>query len=217
MKKQLPAFLLGVLTAMLVGGLTVTSLAISGQMTITVDPINIQVNGETFQPKDTNGDDVAVFVYNGTTYAPLRALAEAYGLEVGYDAEKNLATVTDPNASTVTNPQPASQTPAFDWSEEEEAAYQEFKGLWMIRTIDRGNGHIILESNHSLSGYNTEHEVGEFLNSHTTETIEKICLRFDAELYEQYKLPSVFYNYEVNGSWGWEDIISDGGWKCGYR
>lgn len=33
------------------------------------------------------------FTYNGTTYAPLRALAEAYGLEVGYDAEKKMATV----------------------------------------------------------------------------------------------------------------------------
>ena len=25
-------------------------------------------------------------VFNGTSYAPVRALAEAYGLEVGYDA-----------------------------------------------------------------------------------------------------------------------------------
>lgn len=75
-----------------------------GGMTISVDPINIQVNGQTFQPKDVNGNDVPVFAYNGTTYAPLRALAEAYGLTVGYDAAANMATVTDPKAAGTTTP-----------------------------------------------------------------------------------------------------------------
>lgn len=97
MKKQIKAFLLGAATTAILGGLVVSSMAISGQMTITVDPINIQVNGQVFQPKDPNGKEVPVFQYEGTTYAPLRALAEAYGLEVGYDAASNLATVVDPN------------------------------------------------------------------------------------------------------------------------
>lgn len=61
--------------------------------TITVDPINIMVGGQVFLPTDANGDDVPVFVYNGTTYAPLRALAEAYGLTVDYNHEKRLASV----------------------------------------------------------------------------------------------------------------------------
>ena len=82
-----------------------------GGMTISVDPINIQVNGQTFQPKDVNGNDVPVFAYNGTTYAPLRALAEAYGLTVGYDAAANMATVTDPKAAGTTTPA-APSTPA---------------------------------------------------------------------------------------------------------
>lgn len=61
---------------------------------ISVTPINVMVGGKVFLPTDANGNDVPVFVYNGTTYAPLRALAEAYGLTVGYNAEKKLATVT---------------------------------------------------------------------------------------------------------------------------
>ena len=65
----------------------------AAEQTVTVDPINIMVGGKTFLPTDANGDNVPVFAYNGTTYAPLRALAEAYGLSVGYNAEKNLATV----------------------------------------------------------------------------------------------------------------------------
>ena len=70
-----------------------TAQAMTKQTNITVTPINIEVNGEVFQPKDANGKNVPVFAYNGTTYAPLRALAEAYGLTVGYDGTKNLATV----------------------------------------------------------------------------------------------------------------------------
>lgn len=71
-------------------------LVASGTIKIEVRPISVLVDGEVFQPKDANGNDVMVFTYNGTTYAPLRALAEAYGLEVGYDAENNIATVSKP-------------------------------------------------------------------------------------------------------------------------
>ena len=62
--------------------------------TITVDPINVMVGGSVFLPTDVNGNNVPVFVYNGTTYAPLRALAEAYGLGVSYNPERKLACIT---------------------------------------------------------------------------------------------------------------------------
>lgn len=75
--------------------LAVTSFAAGNLISINVDPsVKILVNGSEFKPKDANGNDVMTFIYNGTTYAPLRALAEAYGLEVGYDAARNMATVS---------------------------------------------------------------------------------------------------------------------------
>ena len=97
--KKFSSFIAGVLTTAIVGSISISALAASGAMTISVDPINIQVNGETFAPKDVNGKSVPVFAYNGTTYAPLRALAEAYGLEVGYDANSNMATVNNPTTT----------------------------------------------------------------------------------------------------------------------
>lgn len=126
MKKHLPSFLAGILCAALLGGLTISALAISGKTTIEVYPINVMVNGEVFQPTDAQGHPVDVFTYKGTTYAPLRALAEAYGLEVGYDAEAKLATVTDPSLKTPVKPEDD------HWSAEDEAAYQEFKGVWSL-------------------------------------------------------------------------------------
>ena len=88
-----------ILAAGLAAALSVGSFAAGSLITISVDPtVKIKVNGEEFKPKDANGNDVMTFIYNGTTYAPLRALAEAYGLQVGYDAGANMATVDDPDA-----------------------------------------------------------------------------------------------------------------------
>lgn len=99
MKERRFSFLSGMLTMALICGLTVSAMAASGAFTITVDPVNIQVNGQTFQPQDAKGNTVPVFAYNGTTYAPLRALAEAYGLTVGYDSSANMATVASQAAT----------------------------------------------------------------------------------------------------------------------
>lgn len=96
MKKQIVSFTAGAMAALLISSTAVTALAANGTLAIEVTPVNALVNGELFHPKDAMGNDVMVFSYNGTTYAPLRALAEAYGLEVGYDAERQLATVSKP-------------------------------------------------------------------------------------------------------------------------
>ena len=135
MKKQLPAFLAGMLTTALVCGLTVSALAANGLLTIDVDPsVTIKVNGEVFQPKNEQGEDVMVFKFGGTTYAPVRALAEVYGLEVGFDQSSNMATVDKPT----TSDNAAAPTDYSDWTPEEEAAYQEFKGMWEVKEVGRG-------------------------------------------------------------------------------
>ena len=133
MKRRFASFLSGFLACALIVGVSVSALAISGRMTIEVDPISIQVNGYPFAPIDAKGNDVPIFAYNGTTYAPLRALAEAYGLEVGYDATTNMATVIDPDAKQAQNP--AAIADYSDWSPEAEAAYQEFKAMWDIKFL----------------------------------------------------------------------------------
>lgn len=134
MKTRIPTFLAGMFTMLLLGTLTISALAISGNMTIEVSPINIQIDGEIFQPKDANGNDVPVFVYNGTTYAPLRALAEAYGLEVGYDATANMATVTNPSKALNSAAQSENPNESFLLPEDSEAwnvlTYEEFKNTW---------------------------------------------------------------------------------------
>ena len=83
--KRITYFLSGALAALLISSATVSAFAAGGLITLNVQPAQVMVNGEVFQPKDAQGRDALVFTYNSTTYAPVRALAEAYGLTVGYD------------------------------------------------------------------------------------------------------------------------------------
>ncbi len=57
--------------------------------TIEVDAgINIELDGEQFIPKDANGKEVEVFVYNGTTYLPIRAISNIYESDIEWDGER---------------------------------------------------------------------------------------------------------------------------------
>lgn len=116
MKNRFSSFLAGALVMLMLVALPVSALASDGALSLKVYPINILVDGQVFQPTDANGNKVMVFTYNGTTYAPLRALAEAYGLDVGYDAKSNTATVT--------NPAKVSDTPAVADS---------FTSMWTVK------------------------------------------------------------------------------------
>lgn len=51
--------------------------------------IKICVDGVQMTPRDTAGKEVEPFIYNGTTYLPVRAVGEAVGKEVSYDGSTN--------------------------------------------------------------------------------------------------------------------------------
>ena len=120
MKRKITVLTALLLAFVLTAAITSTALASDGSMTITIHPIRILVNGEAFRPTDVNGNEVMVFTVNGTTYAPLRALAEAYGLEVGYDAANNIATVIAPDRVPAAVPSvPEARDFAAYWTVEE--------------------------------------------------------------------------------------------------
>lgn len=208
MKKNLSAFMSGVLATTLVFGIGTSALAASGKLTITVDPINIQVNGQTFAPKDANGKPVDVFAYNGTTYAPLRALAEAYGLEVGYDAKTNMATVVDPDAPKNT---PAPSTDYSEWSAEEEAAYQKFKGMW---DVDQPNKDELHTTRHAIYNKNSLDDLKNFVDNYSEETMRVFCERFANEVIDKDRNLFLVYMYEKTGLWGHSAFDSP---ICEYR
>lgn len=121
MKRKMKWFATGILCLLLAAAMTVTALA-AGGWDIHVDPINVLIGGEVFHPRDVTGTEVPVFVYDGTTYAPLRGLAEAYGLKVDYDPATHTATVdTLAQATVIREPDSTARDFSYQWRIEETA------------------------------------------------------------------------------------------------
>lgn len=200
MKKRLLSFAAGALTALLISSTTVTALAASGAIRIEVSPISVLVDGEVFQPKDAKGNDVMVFTYNGTTYAPLRALAEAYGLEVGYDGERNIATVSS---------RPMQTQPSIV-----DTSYAGFEKQWTVKekpVTNYGDEKIFTVT---YSGDLSRSEFKAWWKSYDLSTIKEYAERMIAEVqsevpgyivtayfsYGQYNLGSVHAESDFTGS-----------------
>jgi len=96
-------FLAGVLASALVLGLGGAALA-AGRTIAVDDGIAVTINGVPFTPKDVNGKEVPLFLYEGTTYAPVRAFAQAAGLSVDYDAKTNSARIETPDYTAQSDP-----------------------------------------------------------------------------------------------------------------
>lgn len=110
MRKQCKGFIAGVVLTVLVMGLLGTALATTGRQTVEVDYNNIKVtlNGEAVALVDANGAPVEPFAINGTTYLPVRAVASALGLDVGWDPATTTVTLnTKGQAATPATPAPA--------------------------------------------------------------------------------------------------------------
>lgn len=87
MKKRLQGLIAGILIgAMLTSGMVFAKQA-SETISVIYDNIKILIDGKEYQPTDVNGNKVEPFIYNGTTYLPVRAIANAFEKEVGWNAE----------------------------------------------------------------------------------------------------------------------------------
>lgn len=95
--QRFQGFLMGALSCGLAVSLCGAAFAASRSISVS-DGIQIVMNGQAFQPKDSKGAPVELFNYNGTVYAPVRALCQQAGMKVSYDSASKTVTVTSPSA-----------------------------------------------------------------------------------------------------------------------
>lgn len=90
MKTNLRSMAIGCVIGAVVMG-TIPTMGYDGVRTIQAvfKNIRICVDGVEMTPRDTAGKEVEPFIYNGTTYLPVRAVGEAVGKEVTYDGSTN--------------------------------------------------------------------------------------------------------------------------------
>lgn len=94
-------------TTKIIAGCLASVLALSGtvifgskavkQAEIYYRNIKIKVNGEEIKPSNEQGETVEPFIYEGTTYLPMRAVADAVGMDVAWDEETGTVLLTDKN------------------------------------------------------------------------------------------------------------------------
>ena len=91
MKKRIPAIIL-----MFVLFLTTSYAANTYRKTIIVTSgVIVEFNNEAIDMTDANGKAVEAFIYNGTTYVPIRAVSNAFGADIGYDRNTQTISVYD--------------------------------------------------------------------------------------------------------------------------
>jgi len=98
--KNLKSFFAGVLVTILIIMLATTVFAeqISKTINVVYRDIKITIDGEEITPKDANGKIVEPFIFDGTTYLPVRAISEAVGYDVGWDDVNNTVMLREKQA-----------------------------------------------------------------------------------------------------------------------
>lgn len=118
--------------AMMAVFVTSSAAATAYQRSITASyDIKLEINGNNTELTDANGKKVEPFTYNGTTYVPIRAVAENMGSYVGYDANTKTAIVYQDDKEAIVM--------AHKISEESQQIASVFDGLYSTCSL-RGNG-----------------------------------------------------------------------------
>lgn len=100
MKNQWKGFLCGVIVTLLLVGSIGTAMATVGKRAVEISYNNISVtlDGEPVNLVDVNGNPVEPFMLDNTNYLPVRAVATALGLDVGWDGVNNIVILTTPQS-----------------------------------------------------------------------------------------------------------------------
>ena len=85
MKEKLKGIAIGLLMGVLLTGGISYAATRSETIDVFYDNIKIFIDGEELDPRDGDGEKVEPFIYNGTTYLPVRAVGQAVGKSVDWD------------------------------------------------------------------------------------------------------------------------------------
>lgn len=98
MKNKLQFLLAGILVGTILSNGAAIAKSGTEMLEAVYSNIKIIIDGTEIVPKDANGNAVEPFIYNGTTYLPVRAVGEALGKAVEWDGKTNTVYLTTPEA-----------------------------------------------------------------------------------------------------------------------
>ena len=190
-------YVIGFTTGLLVGTMTVGAFAATGSQNIraTYKDIKVAVNNTVVSLKDAQGRTVEPFVYNGTTYLPVRGVATALGQQVSWDASTNTVYVGEqPTKAPASKSTPAGtvlynshgiKVTYLGWERSKGLPGDKFKFKiennnseeWMISTDDASIG-------------NTQVSFGLITSVAPGKTAYTDTVMFDSEIHDDYHIGS---------------------------
>ena len=78
---------LAVVAVLIALGVTAFGKQVTETISVTYDNIKILIDGIEYIAKDPNGNVVEPFIYNGTTYLPVRGIANAFDINVDWEPQ----------------------------------------------------------------------------------------------------------------------------------
>lgn len=199
MKKggRIVSFLSGVLCTLFVVALIDPAVAAMVGKTIQVyTGIKVYVDDKLVEPKDAAGNPVEIFVYNGTTYLPIRAIGNALGLPVQYESSTQSAYVG----------KHASDTPSA-WL----ADMDYFSGSEKIKTSTTEKDNTGETHSHCISyGFERTYMInGQYsaISGVLYQTYEKRSSKlWDNPCFEIYGDGELLYSYQFEGKEGFKPV-----------
>lgn len=137
---RIRAFFMGVLATLLLVNLATPALAAAGKKIEVFTGVKIFIDDTQLHPKDAAGNPVDVFIYNGTTYLPVRAVSEGLGKPVQWDGKTQSVYIGKHSSDT-----PAAYLSQMDYFSSAGG------GSWHLDVITKDN----LGNDHSYSMENT--------------------------------------------------------------
>ena len=123
LKERTRGFITGVVattitTAVLMMGATAfaNALAVEREITVTSGHITIVADGHTLNLQDAQGNPVEPFIYEGTTFVPVRSVAEMFGVTPSWDGYTSTVYLNSNMSTVQTIPTPPATPPAQDSS-----------------------------------------------------------------------------------------------------
>ena len=105
--KEAKGFLCGVLaTALLFSNAPVLASAITRQITVASGHVRLVVDGQRIQPLDAQGNIVEPFIFEGTTFVPVRAIAGLFGVDTSWDSSTSTVYLNSIGSTTPATPTP---------------------------------------------------------------------------------------------------------------
>ena len=177
---------------------------------IEYNDIKVTLDGNPVELKDAAGKTIEPFTYNGTTYLPVRAVADLLGVSVKWDGDTNTIYLGEAKYFDLSKVTYSGNTDSVRYTYDEDGCLLTYESRYTIDGVE--------SCDRTVNTYNSQHQkvksVEEYdgiVNSTTTYTYDaKGYLVSEKTVFSEGSNDEIQYTYDARGNCIKETYLSDG-------